>query len=152
MADDRPEISLGYADDGEAAVYVDLTPVRSAQALKGAVPWICAPDQALLCAQAVNHLAQEQAYSVIEDPARFAEWYRARHAAEDPEKLSPEGGFGLRNFGIPDLDSIAVPSIAGSALTFYAVNRQIGVPYRVTASLADLDKPDYDPLPMTASN
>ena len=28
MADDLPEISLGYADDGEAAVYVDLTPVR----------------------------------------------------------------------------------------------------------------------------
>jgi hypothetical protein len=152
MADALPEISLGYVDDGAAAVFVDITPVRSAPELIVAAPWICAPDQALLCAKAVNHLAQEQAYTVIEDPARFADWYRKRRAAEAPGKPSPEGNFGLRNFGMPDLDGIAVPAIAGGTLTFYAVSRQIGAPYKVTAALTELDKPDYDPLPMTAAD
>jgi hypothetical protein len=150
MAGDLPAISLGYADDGVAAVYVDVTPVTSARDLIGSVPWICEPDRAVLCARAMNHLAQEQTYTVIEDPARFAEWYRARHAAELPGKPSPEGNFGLRNFGIPALEDIAAPAISGGELTFYAVNRQIGAPYKVTVALSQPEAPDYDPLPMTA--
>jgi hypothetical protein len=150
MADNLPEMTLGYADDGTPAVYLDVTPVGTAQALADAAPWLFQPDAALRCAQAVNHLAHEQTYAVIEDPARFAEWYLARHAAEAPETLRPEGGFGLRNFGIPDLAGITAPAISGGTLTFFAVNRQIGAPYKVTAALSAPGQPDYDPMPMTA--
>ncbi|QYK41126.1 MAG: hypothetical protein KF887_17360 [Paracoccaceae bacterium] len=152
MADDLPEISLGYIESGAPAVYVDVTPVESARHLSDAAPWLCTPGGALLCAQAVNHLAHAQTYTVIDDPARFAEWYRKRYAAEPPGKVSPEGGYGLRNFGMPDLASITAPMIADDLLVFFAVNRQIGAPYRVTATLSALDAPEYDPVPMTAGD
>lgn len=149
MTIDLPEISLGYGDDGAPAIYVDVTPVQSAPEMMGLAPWICAPDQALLCAQAVNHLAQQQTYTVIEDPAQFSEWYRARYAAEAPGIVSPDAAYGLRGFGLPEFDMITVPSILDQTLTFFAVNRQIGLPYKVTAPLNALDTPEYDPLPMT---
>ena len=148
MTIDLPEVSLGYTDDGAPAIYIDITPVQSAPALVGLAPWICAPDQALLCAQAVNHLAQQQTYTVIEDPARFSEWYRARYAAEEPGLVSPTAAHGLRGFDLPEFDMIAVPSIVDETLTFFVVNRQIGVPYKVTAPLNALETPEYDPVPM----
>lgn len=148
MMDALPEISLGYLDSGAPAVYVGVEPAETTKTLLELAPGVCAPDQALLCAKVVNHLAHEQTYTVIEDPARFAEWYRKRLAEEDPETVAEPGNFRLSSFGLPALDAISAPAITDDGLVFYAVNRQIGAPYRVTAPLNALDAPDYDPLPM----
>lgn len=152
MADQAPEISLGFTETGEPAVYVDAAPVVSAAALLEKAPHVCEADRAVLCAQAINHLAQERAFTVIEEPGRFADWYRKRYAAEDPDAIPREGGYSLRGAGMPDLDSVAAPAIADGTLVFFAVNRQIGAPYRVSVSLAAPDTPDYDPMPLAAGD
>lgn len=147
MADDLPNITLGYDDAGSAVVFVELDEAPTAEKLVGLAPSLCQPGNATLCAQAVNHLAHDQTFTVIEDPNRFAEWFRQRREAESPGDQWKEGGFQLRNYEVPDLGSIAPPTITGDTLVFYAVNRQIGAPYQVTASLDALGSPDYAPMP-----
>lgn len=146
MADDLPNITLGYNDAGSAVVFVVLTEAPTAEELIGLAPSLCQPGNATLCAQAVNHLAHDQTFTVIEEPDRFADWYRKRLEAESPDDAWKEGGFQLRNFAMPDLASIAPPEITGNTLVFFAVNRQIGAPYRVTVELDAPDSPDYAPM------
>lgn len=150
MAENPEDIALGFADDGAPAVFVGAVAHTTAAALADAVPWLLTAPHAARAAEALNHLAFELTYKVIDDPAVFAAWYRARYAAEPEGEVQPYGGFGLRQFGMPDLDSITAPRIDGGTLVFYAVNRQLGAPYRVTMPLAPPGPPDYDPMPMAA--
>ena len=44
---------------------------------------VASPEHAVEFAKAINHLAHQQTYTVIENPARFAAWYREKYAAEE---------------------------------------------------------------------
>ena len=148
MAEEIPEITLSFADAGGPVVFAGETEIASVAELLAQMPALFTPGLATLCAQAVNHLAQEQTYIVIEDPAVFADWYKARRAAEDPEAAWTPGKLQLTNFDMPALDAITAPSIGAKGLEFYAVNRQIGAPYRVISELeaTALAQLEYVPL------
>ena len=148
MAEDPDDISLGFGDGGATVVTVDETDCTTPAALAAAAPWLLAPAHATLAAEALNHLVAGPNFQVIEDPADFAEWYRTRYAEEPEGDVKPDSGFGLRQFGMPDLDVIHAPRIDGGVLAFFALNRAIGAPYRVRMDLSQPEAADYDPLPM----
>lgn len=148
MAEDPDDISLGFGDDGVPSVTVDETDCVTPAALAAAAPWLLTPAHATLAAEALNHLVGGPNFQVIEDPADFAQWYRTRYAEEAEGEVRPDSGFGLRQFGLPDLDALHAPRIEADTLVFFAVNRALGAPYRVRMSLSQPEAADYDPLPM----
>ncbi|MEO9782622.1 MAG: hypothetical protein ABJH07_17615 [Sedimentitalea sp.] len=147
MAQD-PQILLSFDDEGAAVVIVDGTEAGDPQTMLELAPGLKDSANALLCAQALNHLAHEQTYAVIEDPSAFADWYKQRLASEDPNADWVEGTFQLSNYDAPDFAVIKAPEIDGDRLTFFAVNRQLGAVYVVKASLEDGSTlvPEYEPL------
>ncbi|WP_424984487.1 hypothetical protein [Microbulbifer sp. S227A] len=146
MAQD-PQILLSFDDEGTAVVIVDDTETGDAATLLGLAPGLAEPGQALQLAQALNHLAHEQTFAVIEDPAEFAAWYNKRLAEEDPKADWVEGTFQLSNYPAPDFDAIKAPRTSGGTLTFFAINRQLGAVYTASAGLeGDALTPQYDPL------
>lgn len=113
-------------------------------------PGLLRGEHALELARLVNHFAREFKYDVIADPAAFATDYRARIAAEDPNATWQQGAPRLRDFGMPDLAAIRAPVFDGRRLVFYAVSRQLGVPYRVEVEIAGtrIGSPSYEPVEM----
>ncbi|MEY8831381.1 hypothetical protein AB9K34_23670 [Sedimentitalea sp. XS_ASV28] len=146
MAQD-PQILLSFDDEGDAIVIVDDTEAGDARTLLELAPDLKEPGKALQLAQALNHLAHEQTFAVIEDPAAFADWYKKRLAEEDTDADWVEGTYQLSNYATPDLTAIEAPRISGDTLTFFAINRQLGAIYVVSAGLGgDTLTPDYEPM------
>lgn len=147
MAQD-PQILLSFDDEGTAVVIVDGTETGDPKAILELAPGLKDAAGTLQFAQALNHLAHEQTYAVIEDPASFADWYKQRLASEDPDADWVEGTFQLSNYDAPDFNAIKAPEIDGDTLTFFAMNRQLGAVYVARAGLKDGDglTPDYEPL------
>lgn len=144
----EPQILLSFDDEGAAVVIVDGTETGDPAAMLDLAPGLKEPDGALLCAQALNHLAHEQTYAVIEEPEAFAAWYKERLASEDPEADWVEGTFQVSNYAAPDFGAIKPPAIEGDTLIFFAVNRQLGAVYAAKAGLGagGSQIPDYEPL------
>ncbi|MDU9006279.1 hypothetical protein [Sedimentitalea todarodis] len=116
---------------------MDGTETGDPKSMRELAPGLKASARVLQCVQALNHLAQEQIYSVIEDPAAFADWYKQRLASEDRDADWIEGTFRLSNYDAPDFSAIKTPVIDGDTLTFIAVNRQLGAVYLAMADLGD---------------
>lgn len=148
MPHDIPPLLLTYNDAQDPVVVVEQIEVASVEALAKANPDLLSQEHAAELAGAVNHLVHEQTFTIIDDPENFISWYRSTYAAEDPNAAWDENTFQLRNFPYPDLKAIAAPAIEGGKLTFFAVNGQIGMPYRVSLDAAGetLGQPEYEPL------
>lgn len=150
MSDTVPHIDLGLTPSGEPVAIVGQAgaEARDMATLLRLAPGIALPAHAMDAALLVNHLAHGSAYQVITDPKAFEQAYRARLASEDPHAAFIDGVHRLRDFGMPDFTQIKPPRFEGHGLAFYAVDKALGVPYRVVA--ADLTgTPDYTPLPLT---
>lgn len=120
-------------------------------ALLAAVPGLA--EDPLHFAKAATHYAQGSALEVISDPAAFAESYRAKIEAETPGEMWQQGTYRLRDFGIPDFDSIQAPTIEGDAVVFYLRDTALGVPYRGRAQLdgTPMTDDDYSALSLSAA-
>lgn len=146
---DLPPIHLTLNDDGDYVVMVetpDEVEYSDPAALLSALPALADPAHAVQAAQAVNHLHEGFQYSVIVEPAAFAESYVARYNAAPGGEWDQEAQ-SLSDFDMPDLSVLALPQIDAGTLTYYAENRFIGLAYKVTMPLAGPDGPDYRPLP-----
>lgn len=135
------EIILGLEDDGSPVVMVgeEETEVTTIAALLAAAPGLTQPPAAAATARAINHLAQNAAFDVIEDPAAYEAQYRARLAQEDHNAPWAEGVMRLCDYGVPDFARIAAPAITDGQLVFFAANVIPGLPYRIAADLTGPD-------------
>ncbi len=149
MSDDIPEMILGLGDGGKPLVMVgDNDEATDMAGLLRLVPALASAAHALELSRVMNHLVHGNDYDVIEDPQRFAAEYKARVAREDPDADWQEGVIRLRDHGMPDFAAILAPAFAGGRLSFYAVDRFLGLPYRVeTAALTAT--PLYEPVALT---
>ena len=88
---------------------------------------------------------------MIEDPAAFRAAYEARLASEDPSRPRDQNLFRLVDYGVPDFDAIAPPTVSDDRLVFHAADDLIGLPYRVEARLdaQGLAEPHFEPMPLT---
>lgn len=145
---EAPQILLSFDDEGAPVVVVDGSETEDPAALLELAPGLKDAASANQCAKALNHLAHEQTYAVIEDPVTFADWYKQRLASEDPDADWVEGTFQLSNYDAPDFSTIKPPEIKEGTLTFFAVNRQLGAIYIATSKLDDSKSltPVYEPL------
>ena len=150
MAEDIPYIGFGLSAEGEAVVTVGAAEYQTHEALLDVAPYLLDSQHAALYAKAVNHFAHGFEYEVIEDPADFKEAYLAQLEQEkggDWDQTIAQ----LSDYGTPDFDLIAPPSITGDDLVFFARDDYSGVPYRVTAKVSQsaIGAPDYEPMEMT---
>ena len=138
MTDDAlPHLSLGLGDGNAPIVYVDDERIATDLAdLLRTAPGAVQPAGAGPLAHAVNHFAQGSAFAVIDDPDGFAAQYRKTLAAEDPNAPWQEGVVRLSDYGVPDFDEIAAPTLTGRTLVFCAVDTFLGLPYRVSVDLS----------------
>lgn len=149
MPDEIPPLSLGLGDNDEPLVF--LGPGKQAAdmaTLLRLAPGLASDARALDLAQAANYFAHGDDYRVIENPADFANAYRAQIDREDPAAEWQEGVVRLRDYGVPDFNQIEPPKFAGGRLTFYAVDAFLGVPYKVEADKLEA-APNYTPMPLT---
>ncbi len=147
MSDDLPEIALTTGDGGWAVVYAGHVECTNVADLMEHAPALFTPENATLCAKAVNHLAHEQTYKVIEDPQAFITWHDTRITGEDLEEdWLPDHG----ERSAVDLSDIAPPSIGLLGLQFFAFSRASGVPYRVTSALESEALSELEYLPLDA--
>ena len=144
---DLADIEMGFSEGDARVAFVGDDEYASVEALVAAVPDLVSEAPVIL-ARAVVHFARGRAYRVIEDPARFAERYRAQVAREDPDQPWQEGVFRLRDFGAPDYDKITAPLVGDGGLTCFAEDRATGLPYCVTAPTSDLSAPGFAPVPL----
>lgn len=137
MTDAIPQVTLGLGANTQTVVMIGEKD-QEATDLAGLfviAPELKQPEAAEAAARAVNHLAQGAAFEVILDPASFADTYKARLAAEDPDAPWSPGVVRLHDYGIPDFDEIQSPTITGTQLIFFAEDSYLGVPYRVEVDL-----------------
>lgn len=150
MSDAVPHIDLGLTPGGEPVVIVGSAgeQARDMATMLRLAPGIALPAHAHDAALLVNHLAHGGDYRVIGDPQAFEAAYRAKLARENPSAPFRDGAPRLGDFGVPKFEEIKAPRFEGRSLVFYAEDRALGIPYRVTA--AELTAaPDYVPVPMT---
>ncbi len=147
MADTFPVIKLRSSDQG-AILGVAGQEFPSLAALLAQLPALGDPANAEGLARAANHLARGAAYSVIADPAGFADDYRNRLAAEDLSSGWQEGVYRLSDFGVPDFAMILPPACTATEVVFFARDRLTGLPYRATFGFADA-MASYKALPLT---
>jgi hypothetical protein len=149
MPDEIPPLSLGLGDNDESLVF--LGPGKQAAdmaTLLRLAPGLASEAHALDLAQAVNYFAHGDDYRIIDNPADFANAYRAQIDREDPAAEWQEGVIRLRDYGVPDFNQIEPPKFAGGKLTFYAVDAFLGVPYKVEDNNLQT-APTYTPMPLT---
>jgi hypothetical protein len=131
MPDDIPPLTLGLGDNDERLVFLDsLGSATDMAALLRLAPGLASEAHAVDLALAANHFAHESEYRVIDNPAEFADAYRAQIEREDPAAEWQENVIRLRDYGVPDFNHIEPPKFAGGKLTFYAVDSFLGVPYK----------------------
>ncbi len=143
------DIVPGHGPDGAPAAFVGDTAYASLADLLRAEPGLTAPPAAAALAVHVTHFARDGDYALIDDPGAFEAAYRARIEREDPAQPWQQNVMRLRDFGLPDFASIHAPAQQDGTLVFFAVDALTGLPYRVTAALADLSAPTYAPLPLS---
>ncbi len=139
MADELPNIDLALGAGSEYMVVVDDTQKTSdLRQLLTLAPGLMHPDAALLLAQAINHIAQGDGFSVIEDPDAFAAAYQAKLASEDANAPWQENVIRLVDFGVPDFATISAPTLTGEVLVFFVRDGFTGLPYRVEVALGSV--------------
>lgn len=132
MADGLPPIQFNLSDAGAPVVIVEKVEVSDRiEALRRA-PALSDPKFARAYAQVVNHLAKGYKYEVIMDPAAFKADYMAKYDAEDPDVVAAPGVMRLRNFALPDFDSITPPAMEDGTLVFFSRNAYRGTAFHVT--------------------
>ena len=140
-----PPIALMLNNEGAPVVRVEDQELADLPTLFGSVPALTDPAHARAAAEAVNHLSEGFEFEVIVDPESFRTSFMERLAKEDATEWQ-QGQPRLRDFGMPDLDTLAVPVTTDGALTFFAEDSYLGVIYKVTVSF-DGAGADYTPLP-----
>ena len=139
-------IDLMMDDTGAPMVVVgDTQEFSEIPDLLSGVPALAEPANAAEAARAVNHLAEGSRFDVILDPAAFVKAYTARYDAEE-ETPWEQGRPKLRDFGRADLSELAVPTVEGDQLVFYANDKYLGIAYKATLSFAN-SAIDYQPVP-----
>jgi hypothetical protein len=131
MADGLPPIQFNLSDAGAPVVIVEQVEVSDRiEALRRA-PALSDPKFARAYAQVVNHLAKGYKYEVIMDPAAFKADFMAKYNAEDPNAVVAPGVMRLRNFALPDFDSITPPQMTEGTLEFFARSAYRGTAFHV---------------------
>ena len=134
---DLTEIVPSRNEEGERTAYLGEASFGSIDTLVAEVPELLEPDAATELARHVNNFARGSEYVLIEDPAEFAERYRAQLESEDPSQPWREGVMRLSDFGVPDFDEITTPRHDGETLVYFAEDRATG-----------LAEPSYEPVPL----
>jgi hypothetical protein len=152
MSNTKPDaaaVALSWNDKNVPVVLADGREASSLADL-ARLPILARPESLGLYCDAVNHLKYGRDYRVIHDPAAYAAKYQRRLAAEDPKAPWREGVVRLRDFGVCDTSLIHAPLLKGSAVTYFAEDNFLGIPYRVTAPAPGHPGGEirYDPLPM----
>ena len=144
MADGLPPIQMDFNANGDPVVIVEEKQISNPAEILRTVPVLAEPNMVFAYAQLVNHLAHGDGFEIILDPEAFKAEFMAKWNAEDPDAEPVQGAPILHDFGMPDFDQIAEPSFAGGALTYYAVNSFMGMPYK--AVMKGSGKPEYTPV------
>ncbi len=150
MTDDVPQLLYSLNDAGKPIAIIERRIEASQAEVLIRYPGMLDGHLTLELAKMVNHFARKFQYEVIADPAAFAEAYRAQIASEEPEANFQQGNPRLRDFGMPDLDSIQPPQFDGKELVFYAKSVNLGVPYRAEVEIdgQTIGKAKYVPMQM----
>ena len=135
MADGLPPIQFNVTDSGTPIVIVEQVEVTDRLEALRRAPALADPKFARAYARVVNHLVKGYKFEVIMDPAAFKADYLAKYEAEDPDEVVVQGVMRLRNFVLPDLDTIKPPEMKDGELVFYARSTFRGTPFRVTTPL-----------------
>jgi len=152
MTQQLPElVHVKSRETGRPVVYAGGKQYADLAALLKAHPSLATPSAAAEFAEAANHFAQGQSFSVIRDPAAYEAGYRARIDAEDPSKPWVQGEYRLRNYGQPDFSAIEAPKITDGKVVFFVTDGLVGVPYRIESALdgTPLVDASYVPMPLT---
>lgn len=145
MADSLPYIGFGYDDNGALCAVVGPDEYTSLAQLLAAAPYIAEDGNALHLARALNHFAQGMSYGVIDDIEPYKKDFLERYAAEEElewDQFIPRVG----DFDLPDLGQLALPSVSGGQITFFANLRAMDAPYKVTGPADGSGTLDYEPL------
>jgi hypothetical protein len=150
MAEALPPIEFDENAAGVPIVIVGEVQVQELSKLLDTAPALLDPNYVAVYAQLVNHLAKGYSYNVIMDPDAFRTAYMEKRNAEDPDAPVNPAVPRLRNFGIPDFDSITTPAIDGDKLVFFAEDLFLGIPYRAEAPATHsaIGEPVYLPVEM----
>ncbi|MEX0284511.1 MAG: hypothetical protein AB3N23_07850 [Paracoccaceae bacterium] len=134
--------------EGAPVVRIGENEVSNVAALIDAAPHLKQPDAAEEAALAVNHLCEGSDFRVILNPDQFRETYLTKRAAEE-DKPWDQNRPRLGDYGLADVDQIAVPATDGDQLIFFVRDQYTGLPYRVALKFGAEDA-DYQPLPTVA--
>ena len=132
MADGLPPIQFNVSDSGTPVVIVEQVEVTDRLEALRRAPALTDPKFARAYARVVNHLVKGYKFEVIMDPAAFKADYMAKYEAEDPDEVVGQGVMRLRNFVLPDFDSITPPEMKDGELVFFARSTYRGTPFKVT--------------------
>ncbi|MEM1428885.1 MAG: hypothetical protein AAGG09_05460 [Pseudomonadota bacterium] len=151
MTDAAPNLLYSIDQAGQPIAIIERSTRGNRQDVLDRYPGLVTGEHTTELAKLVNHFSYKFEYEVIEDPAAFAEAYRAQIASEDPNATWQQGVHRLRDFGMPDLDSITVPSFDGQTLVYYATSVRLGVPYIVQVPINGTEIGDaaYEPMEMS---
>ncbi len=144
MSDALSDLLIDVDETGVACITLGDTHYRSIPELLAAVSDLRAPENAGICADALNHLARGFDYQVIHDADGFCDAYRRLRAAEQDLPDSGPGEVRLSNYPEPPLSEIRAPRRDGAGIVFFARSAYLGVPYR--GSISDTGEVEYVPL------
>lgn len=152
MTDEAPNVLYSVDRAGEPIAIIERSTQGGQQDVLERYPGMITGEHTTELAKMVNHFARQFKYEVIEDPAAFAEAYRTQIASEDKDATWQQGVTRLRDFGMPDLDSITVPTYDGTTLVYYARSVRLGVPYvvKVPVNATEIGEASYTPMQMSA--
>ncbi len=152
MSDEAPNVLYSVDRAGDPIAIIERSTQGTQQDVLDRYPGMITGEHTTELAKMVNHFARQFQYEVIEDPGTFAEAYRAQIASEDPNATWQQGVTRLRDFGMPDLDAIKVPTYDGSTLVYYARSVRLGVPYvvQVPVNATEIGEASYKPMKMSA--
>ena len=108
-----------------------------------------APDAPAKALAQVASALGKPGYDAILDPAAYEAMTRARLANEDANMPWQPGVMRIRDFGLPDFNSIQPPARDGDTLTYFARDTHTGLPCKVVLTLGAASEMSITPLPLT---
>ena len=87
-------------------------------------------------------------YDPILDPADYKTTILARVEKEDPNMPWTPGKMRIRDYGLPDFDTIQPPARNGNTLVYFARDTHTSLPYKIGLTLGLASDPAITPLPL----
>ena len=133
-------------------VVVDHKKETSLDELLVLVPALLERQHWVALAKVTNYFARQDQYDVIDNPEQFANEYRRQLTLDSPDPGWQQSSRRLRDYGMPELAMLSMPTLEGSTVCFHAKSRRLGVPYsaQVTIDDGEISASTYQPLPRTS--